>query len=441
MLSGVGSILIFYIILSENVRKRNALLFTAIFSLCGSYIRYSTELKQYMSDIFFCLLTLYLWQRYRDKKLSIVPLVICYAIIVWFSFSAVFFIAACMILLFMSFLKQFVKEHKIESFKNLCMCLIVLASFILYYIFWLSTTSTNVGENGYWDLIRFPLSLKALSDVGMLYTMAKQFIIFYPKILSIFIYILSAAYIFIVINRGDKSKVFLPFCVSLIFMLIASSMGFYPMEGRLLQPFCMVFIIISCIAFDEIETVFLMDEDTAKYSLSLRKFLIWLINLVLMVCLVINVKSGLSGMTKKYIQIYYGGGDLRAYNAILKENMKDTDYLYINANILPSYLYVDNYPIILDSYDNLPFEKDNVIYGQRYRRFLYKEPYSYEYEDMHSAIKDDAAIISSHSSVYILMGGMDREMKKLMEILENTGKVEMVEDKNGACLYLYTKNK
>ena len=136
LVTSFGSIYILYLLLRNKVAKHYALIFTAIYSLLDGYIYYANELKPYMSDNFFALLVLYLWQQYQLKKVPFWVLIVSYSIIIWFSFVSVFFIAACMILLCFSLLKKFLSEQGNERKKILFkigICSIVLISFVVYY--------------------------------------------------------------------------------------------------------------------------------------------------------------------------------------------------------------------------------------------------------------------------------------------------------------------
>ena len=231
--TGIGSIFMFYLMIRDCVKKHHALVFTAVFSLCGYYIKYSNEAKQYMSENFFCLLAMYLWQLHSNKKVSTTKLIVFYSIMIWFSFTAVFFIAACIIFLCLSTIKRLKSEKDGRCVLDLCKCGIVFVSFCVNYIFWLSKTSGNAGDKAYWDILRFSSLIKSVPQIK---SMIWQFIVVNKYLFLIFC-VMFFIYLFAALKGFDRSKIYFPFCLAAVLMLIASSLGFYPIQQRLVQVF------------------------------------------------------------------------------------------------------------------------------------------------------------------------------------------------------------
>ena len=77
-----------YALLKDKVAPKFALWTVTIFSVTNGFIYYGNEAKPYMSDNMFCLLVLYVWQKYRENKIELYKMCLIYAVVIWFSFSS-----------------------------------------------------------------------------------------------------------------------------------------------------------------------------------------------------------------------------------------------------------------------------------------------------------------------------------------------------------------
>ncbi len=245
LLTSFGCISLVYLLLKDKVKKNYALFITAIFSLTDRYIYYGNEAKPYMSDNFCCLLALFLYQKYRDNKIKLWQMVLAFSILIWFSFPAVFFIAAIMIIECIKFLKEMIKKKDKKILKKLGLCSIVLISFILNYVLWLSATSQNADGALYWALLKFPLIPTSLSDIKLICIMIREFWNFYPIYFAGLFGILMLLYmIYTYRKKKDSSQLVVPFILSLVLLFIASYLGFYPIQDRLIQSYAIVGIVL-----------------------------------------------------------------------------------------------------------------------------------------------------------------------------------------------------
>ena len=167
LIAAFVSMLLVYLLLKNKTRQNQALFVTAIFSLTHMYIFYGNEFKPYMFDNMLCLLTLYVWQLYKDQKIALWKMVLIYAVIIWGSFLSVFLVAACMIIESITLFRKMIIEKNCRVVKKLCLCAIVLFSFVLNYVVWLSKSAGQAGST-HWDLIRFPLIPTSLSDISLI---------------------------------------------------------------------------------------------------------------------------------------------------------------------------------------------------------------------------------------------------------------------------------
>lgn len=112
LLSCMITTFLIYLLLNNKVKQKYALFITTIFLFTNMFIYYGNEAKPYMSDNMFCLLTLFIWQKYLDNKFNLWQCCISFSIILWFSFTSVFFIASCMIIEFTKVTIDLFKKRK-----------------------------------------------------------------------------------------------------------------------------------------------------------------------------------------------------------------------------------------------------------------------------------------------------------------------------------------
>jgi hypothetical protein len=118
----------------------------AITALLPAYIFYSNELKPYMGDAFFAVLTLLLYSLYQQKKLNLRALTALYIVIIGFSTPAVFFIGGAMLCEFISVVFGKDKRRIISVFASGAA---IVAAFALYYLWWMAPAVGSMDE--YWN--------------------------------------------------------------------------------------------------------------------------------------------------------------------------------------------------------------------------------------------------------------------------------------------------
>lgn len=446
LITAFGCIALVYLLLSGKVENNYALLITAIFSLTDRYIYYSNELKPYMSDNFCCLMTLFVWQKYKEKKFSLLFVVIVFSVLIWFSFSAVFFVAACMVIECFGAINEHIRDTDNRIFKRLGLCAVVLVSFILNYVFWLSKTSNNAGGTDYWAHLRFPLPI-SLSNIVLILKMAHQFWAFYDIYIAALFIFLFLLYIIICINKKkDKSQLLVPFLISLLLLFTASFCGFYPIQDRLVQVYAIVAIIMAGYACGEIE-IFHGALGEVREIAWAKIFFYG----ILAGCLAIVGMGGCKNLFARHV--YKSGSEVAESIKYLENNATDNDVIYVFCNSIPVYIYENEYQVSFSDLNSmpgsrnkqapgwpeLPIQLDNTIYGQSLFTFYYQVPYSYEGEDNERAIAEDAQLILENDSVYLFTSHRERGISGLIEVLEEYGTVDVVVDSYDTHLYHFNR--
>lgn len=147
-ISYLGVTLLVYF-LAGRLKIKYPLAVCAAVSGCGILMRYSCEFKPYMTDAFAVLLVILLYSLYKSEKIGIAVLSAFYIGLPWLSNSACLFIAGIYIFEFFVNLRRPVKI--------IISGCAVLASFAVYYVFWLHPVIAEGGMSAYWAGMRFPL--------------------------------------------------------------------------------------------------------------------------------------------------------------------------------------------------------------------------------------------------------------------------------------------
>lgn len=440
LITGIGSIYMLYLLMKNRVSKHLALLFTGMYALVDRYIYYANEAKPYMSDNFFSLLVLYFWQRYKEKKMSLKWLVIAYSVIIWFSFSAVFFVAAVMIVLCFSLFKDFLKKHDKTVLKSIGLCMIVLVSFLVNFVFWLSKTSANAGEPEYWALLSIPLIPTSIAEWKWMIVFLKQFVAFLPIQVAELLVLCFGAHFIKSIRNGDDTKIYLPFVLSMVLLLIASTLGFYPIQDRLVQTHGIVLFVFAAVIFDQVEKWSAHLDGVGLVGTFIKYGSEFLLYGIVFVCVILVGKEGIKNLSPDHV--YKTGYEVDGNMQYLERYLTDDDYVYVWNKSIPIYTYLNDYTYDYANVSDIEevYEVGNTIYGQRLTYFLNQEPYSYAYELDWEAVNEDAAVITKHDSVYLFTSHGVAGMQELLDVLDASGEVKIVSEFYDTILYHYVSD-
>lgn len=440
LLSFFGCAAVFCQILRKIIGTDRWLFYTAIFVVLPNYIYYGNELKQYMSDCFFVLLAIFLYGLYRKEKLNLRQLSAAYAVLIWFSFAAVFFAAGGMILICMGILiRAFREKEKIRSiWKQAPPCLLVLVSFLANYVLWLSSTSSNAEGQGYWELLRFPLIPTSLLDLKLILQMTKEVLLPFGILGALFLLVALGKVIRCIWKRSISSMdVQILFSTALV--LVASFLGFYPIQGRLVLFLSMALFLFAVSMADEILDLLLPGSGDTKAA-GFRKAGVWILAALVFVIYLLGDSA--------YWRpggIYMVGSEIRANIQYLAEHKTDKDMVYVRNEAIPAFLYEMDYAWgDVDLIYEVPIVKDDYIFGQPTFAYDYEIPYSYEGKTIEEAVRADVELIENYDSVYIYTSHEIAELKEdtqaLLDLLRESGTVEVVSCSYETYLYHYVKN-
>ena len=448
LISFLGCFFFLYKILHSVVQVKHPLLFALVFGMVPYYIYYSNELKQYMSDNMFVLLSLLLFGLYCKGNLSLLKITMMYSVIIWFSFSAVFYIAACMIIIVSGIIVNAIKKNKLYSMltlKKCSLCLIVAASFIVNYCLWLSPTSENAGGSAYWDLLRFRFFPISIQDIKFKANMFSHILRPILSVNYIFLYSLSILSLLSLYKMFRTKGILCPYLGAIMLgcfmMLVASNLGFFPIQDRLVQFIPILIIISAAIGFDEVEKSL---QHRVSLHIGKKKISGDFIAICALLCwlLIVPFRQCIIQVHPEFV--YRSGSEVSASMEYLSNNLRPEDMIYVSRGGIPVFLYETNYQYT----DNIcqyqwswerPCTVGQCIYGQDTKVMDYRIPYSYAGHLNDDAIAEDTELLRQYPSVYIFTSHNDDGAKRIAEALEQYGSVQEVSRFYNTSLYYYSK--
>ena len=233
LLSGIASLVLFYYVAKRTIDSKFVPLALALFAISEPLIYYSSEVKQYSSDVAIGLLLLWAIADVRSNRLKVSKIVllgVLGATAIWFSHPAVFILAGIgsTLTLFSLVKKDWARIARL-SIAYVPWALSFLA---LYYVS-LSNLADNEGLLRFWSSGFAPFPPTSFSDIKWFVDTFFEVFEFPGGIvltgLAAMAFLIGCFYTFL----KDK-EVFLLLTSPLLFTLLASALNMYPFSGRLL---------------------------------------------------------------------------------------------------------------------------------------------------------------------------------------------------------------
>ncbi|NDW19582.1 hypothetical protein D0T53_11760 [Dysgonomonas sp. 216] len=396
-------IFISYKFLTKILPVRFPLLGTAFIANLSYLIWYSVEFKPYMSDCFSVLLVILCYYFYCGKKINVYVLSLIYAIVIWNSNPACFFISGIIIF---EFVTGLIRKEYSRVKNSIVVGIFALVSFVAYYAYWLKPV-IDAGDMGeYWKNAKFnflPLSVQELKN---------QFIllrgIVYPMgLINGPVLFLAGGIGFIINLIKDRNRYVSVIYIGIIISLIASYLGFYPMKNRL---FLFVYPLLAVLLFYYLNML-LSWGNKKKYVLVIA----FSVMLLFMTDGIVKYRTRDSA--------YMPMGETNLALDYISGRIKSNESLYLYYYSVPSFYYKTKFKENRDTF----FDDKNVRFGKT----------SFTEEKS----KDDADYILSNQPTYILTSNMYDEYKgiePLFDLLKSNGKLELIYDRYETRVYYFT---
>ncbi len=305
LLAGILSIFLILLVSRSFQSSSGTLLSIGLFVILPNLVYFSSEAKQYSSDVFISLLLI--WMAIRSLKPSASKnTILLFGLLgflgMWISHPSVFILAGSGITLGI----ECVRSKNYQKLRWLGICILLwLAGFALEFSVTLNSIRSNSNLNNYWDFAFMPLPpWKNLSWFGTTLTDYVSFMGYRDsKILFIPLSLLVVGSADVLIKRWQVGFVLL---VPIILMLIGSSFEMYPVAGRLLL---FAFPIAILLMVEGIEIV------RVEFSKQ-RTWLGWAMYLVLAILVLAQpIKTSFTYLREPYIK-----EDMKSVLSDLREN-------------------------------------------------------------------------------------------------------------------------
>lgn len=329
ILSGVLSVCLMYLVASEHFGK-SGLFAALLFSISASMVYFSSELKQYSSDVMFALLltylgTLCLKQEQAARNFILLGLVGIFSI--WVSHPAAFILAGIGLLLLVEKLCQ-------KAYSQVTWTLGVGAvwglTFLMTYIVSLRHLIDNQFLKDYWQSHYMPLPPWAYPDwykvvfTSLLTNISPNFGKAY-LIWGCFVLILIGIASLFLRNWKIALLVTSPFLMA----SVASAMQRYPLSGRFMH-FLFPFVAL------------LIAEGLGRiYSISIklnRQVAIFVYGALVIVILWMPTTTALQNVLRPPM-----GEDIKPVLAYIQSNVRENDTIYVHSGSVPPFKYYSSF--------------------------------------------------------------------------------------------------
>ncbi|MDR1811408.1 MAG: hypothetical protein LBQ87_01100 [Candidatus Fibromonas sp.] len=305
--------------------------------LFPSYIWYSNELKPYMGDALFAVLTVLLHFYYTQNKIKLPILTALYILIFAFSSPAIFFIGG---VLFSEFLIAVFNKNKKAIISISLSGVVILAIFGLYYYWWQAQISEvmQILWNGTAEENRLKQILKIFHPMTGAYGESSSLAVWF---------FVPFALLGFYSSLKQKNKIVYSISLALFFVFFASAIGKWPLRaGRLWLFLPIIVLIFTPIGYD-----FIKDKIQRKKLTDIVEFSFLP---VIVVCSLINC-VGYIGLGSK---MYYRSGEINPLIHYVQENIKEDEKLYVYQGAVIAFKYKNGYGARIGS-----VTRDNIIFG------------------------------------------------------------------------------
>ncbi|MDR2593996.1 MAG: hypothetical protein LBC87_04415 [Fibromonadaceae bacterium] len=306
-------------------------------ALLPSYICYSNELKPYMSDAFFVLLTILLYFYYMQNKIKLPVLTVLYILILCFSSPAVFFIGGTLLF---EFISAILNKNKKQMLYIAISGITILVVFALYYHWWMSPVSEAM--KAYWD----DYARKKSTIYRIVFILSDE-----RNIFSLYFYVwffVPFALLGIYSLCKSKNKIACSLALSLLFAFLASSIGKWPLVDRLWLFLPTIVFIFATIGADIVLNKIKAKNRNIMSAVGFS-FLLVITLYLSIICLEFISRD----------RMYVGQNEINPLISYVQENIKYNEKLYVYQNAIPAFRYKNGYNAtkIGNAANN------NIIYG------------------------------------------------------------------------------
>lgn len=401
LVTGIIALFFFYHCAKRILTKEAIPIALILFAVGDHLIYFSSEVKQYSSDVLCVLLIVTLFVAVQKNKPVLYYLAygLVGAVVIWFSHPAIFVFIACAVVLVLSLIYR-------KNFAALlllcCGAVVAIASFTTNYLVSLAPLSRTTVLLETWHKSFAPFPPTSLPDVyWYAYVFLRMFtfpvgLSQYELLLGVVAFVFGAIYMY----RAEQ-KIITAFILAIIITLFASALRLYPFEGRLLLFLTPLIILLVAQGIASIQS---------KASIGSP-----VVGIVLVLIVLVHpiLRAGYHAVKPRAPE------ELRPVVEYVDANYREGDVLYIYYASFNAYQYYayrfgykHSYFVGVESRDNW-------------------QQYYYDLEKMKG--NQRVWVVMSHIATW---HGVDEE-KLLVSYLDMLGKQKDVLRVSGAAVYLY----
>ena len=397
-----------------RVRILYTLFSLAVSSVFLYFVQYSAELKPYLGDAAFVLISILSYYAYREgilgegvRKVFILAAILIVCMLL--SSPAVFAAGAVFVVEFVSCA---IRRDKKNILYIVLTGIIFIIAFVLNYILWLKPIATDGNMVWYWSQMKF------------------NFLVTSREVLSHNVNLLRD----LLDPIGDWAWIAIPFAISgfvislfrkniytivvgvfFVLLLLASSIDKYPVQNRL---WMFLFVIIFMYVYVFIDALRIQKQDGKASEIVQR-----MVPLILAVTFLIpNISFAAYGRGDDWTMTKGNQADSLIH--YLQENIHDGEILYSYMSASPILKYKNGYET--STIGNV--SNANIIYGSA--------DFIYDVSKVTDEAKDNGAFILYYHSYYPL--SMDSNIRKQMLLFKEYGFMEQIMNVDETYLYWFT---
>jgi len=234
LLCGISSLFLFYLIIKKFHKPAVVIASLGLFSISGTLVYYSSELKPYSTDVTITLAIYFSAFSFLTKRILSNKDIFLFGLVgsvsIWTSFPAIFILSGIGIVDIFDRLYN----YKNLNVKKLCaLYIFFILNFAVLYFISLRGISANQGFFTFWEGSFLPLPPWSISGLKwLLVTFYEIFWIpggLYFSIISGILFIVGCRTLY-----GKDRTYFSFLLIPILFVLLASSLRKYPFSGRLI---------------------------------------------------------------------------------------------------------------------------------------------------------------------------------------------------------------
>lgn len=322
LLCGIVALPLFYIVAKAYIQSKAVLIALFLFAFCPSLIYYSSEVKQYSTDVVIVLLLYVVAISIYNRERLTIPHVALFGVIgaiaIWLSHPSIFVLISIAIVLAYSSLRgrEYVKFGSLSIISS-----IWALSFIASYLISLQNLSGNQGLLNYWSTAFMPLPPSSISDAGWFistfFGIFKNPVGLYLSGLAALSFLAGCISIY-----SEKKETFLLLISPILLTLLASGFHKYPFSGRLLL------FIVPAVLLLVAEGAELIRSKISSHNTAVLGIIF--IGLLLLYPVAITSYHLLEPHYKE---------EIKPVIEYVRENPQDGDVLYIYYGAVPAFEY------------------------------------------------------------------------------------------------------